>query len=101
MKVGMIFATVGAVLATFLILVILCYWAEVLIDIWVNRWEWVRKLLVRKIIFRTKMDGEYSPIVLNRDIDTLNRIFDKYELDYPYDREERQYVRELKKEFEG
>lgn len=94
---GMVVATVGSAIALVIVLLCMIYLFESIINVWQNRWEKIRALLVRRMIFRSKYhkgakhwDNIHE---LNQDIDTLNHLYQKYRLDDPFDKEERADVR--------
>ena len=103
---GMFFAVVGSGLAVVVILICLIVLIEKGRDSWENRWDLVREQLVKRMIIRFRMQGEYDYNdlkYLNRDIDRMNYLFRKYCLDEPFDKEERKFIRKLdvKNEFES
>lgn len=93
---GVLVAIFGAVVSSAIILFVLVYWIERLIEAWEDRWVWIRKILVRKIIFRSKYRGTDSIFDLNEDIETINHIFFKYDLYCPYDKDEKTFLKEYK-----
>ena len=103
---GMFFAVVGSGLAVVVILICLIVLIEKGRDSWENRWDLVREQLVKRMIIRFRMQGEYDYNelrYLNKDIDRMNYLFRKYRLDESFDKEERKFIRKLdvKNEFES
>lgn len=98
---GMFFAIIGTGFSLVVIIICLIVLAEKAKDFIENRWEWVRKKLVDRMIFRFRMHGDYTYEelgALNRDIDRMNYLFRKYRLDDPFDKEERQFIRKFNRE---
>ena len=98
---GMFFAIIGTGFSLVVIIICLIVLAEKTKDFIENRWEWVRKKLVDRMIFRFRMHGDYTYEelgALNRDIDRMNYLFRKYRLDDPFDKEERQFIRKFNRE---
>lgn len=98
---GMFFAIIGTGFSLVVIIICLIILAEKTKDFIENRWEWVRKKLVDRMIFRFRMHGDYTYEelgALNRDIDRMNYLFRKYRLDDPFDKEERQFIRKFNRE---
>lgn len=97
---GSMLAIVGAAASVVVILLCLIVFIEKLIDVFQDRWSFVRKALIKKMIFRFRMHGDYTHEDLhnlNNDIDALNYIYRKYGLDEPYDKEERKFIREYER----
>lgn len=98
---GMFFAIIGTGFSLVVIIICLIVLAEKAKDFIENRWEWVRKKLVDRMIFRFRMHGDYTYEelgALNRDIDRMNYLFRKYRLDDPFDKEERRFIRKFNRE---
>lgn len=92
-------ATILAIIGIGVSVVVILFCIIILIEklrmFWGDRWEWARTILIRRMIVRFKIAGEYNfndLKSLNRDIDKMNYIFQKYRLDEPYDKEERQFI---------
>lgn len=98
---GVIIATIGAGISLCIILSIVYFWVIRISDFWFDRWVWVKKLIIRKMIFRSKFRGTESVLDLNADIDALNHIFWKYDLIEPLDKEDKEFVKEYKEENAG
>lgn len=95
---GVLIATIGAGVSLVVIILVLYFWICKLSDLWFDRWLWIRKLIIRKMIFKSKYEGTDSIFELNKDIDTINHIFWKYELLDEYDKDEKQFIKEYKDE---
>lgn len=98
---GMFFAIIGTGFSLVVIIICLIILAEKTKDFIENRWEWVRKKLVDRMIFRFRMHGDYTYEelgALNRDIDRMNYLFRKYRLDDPFDKKERRFIRKFNRE---
>ena len=96
-NIGTFLALAGVVLSVSVILFVVSYWFECLYDMWVSRWEIIQKRLIRRMIFRNKYRKDGSIRELNQDINCIHYIFQKYNLEDSFDKEERKYVRYVKK----
>lgn len=99
--IGVLIAMFGIGFALIIIFACLAWFVEWFLDFWANRWEWIRTRMIRRMIFRAKRAKLSGTELkkLNYDIDRINYIFWKYRLDESFDKSEREYVREAKKEF--
>lgn len=100
--IGVLIAVLVAAVSLLVIFVCMAWLIEWFLDFWANRWEWIRTRMIRRMIFRArraKLSGTELK-KLNDDIDAINYIYWKYRLDESFDRTERQYVREVKKQKE-
>ena len=100
---GFFIAVAGIVITVFIIFSVLAFYLERFLNFWDIRWEWIRMRLVRKMIFRSKSSqlSRRELHRLNRDINYLNHIFERYRLDESYDKEEREVIRAIKKSNKG
>lgn len=100
-SIGVLIAIIGAAISLVVIFACLVWFVEWFMDFWANRWEWIRTRMIRRMIFRAhgaKLSGTELH-KLNYDIDMINYVYWKYRLDESFDRTERKYVREVKREF--